>query len=53
MCCCALYQPQQTNCVITPTQNHFLEPNRRNWSFLHPILLCRIAYWAPLEMLLD
>jgi hypothetical protein len=27
------------------SQNHFLESNRRHiFSFLHPILVCRIAY---------
>ncbi len=30
--------------VITPTQNHFLEPNHHILSFLHPIFLCRITY---------
>jgi hypothetical protein len=28
------------------------EPNRHILTFLHPIVLCRITYWAPLEMLL-
>jgi hypothetical protein len=32
-------------------QNHFPEPNRHTLDFLHPILLCRITYRAPLEML--
>jgi hypothetical protein len=26
------------------------KPNRHILTFLHPILLCRITYWAPLEM---
>jgi len=34
--------------------NHFPEPNQQQHmlDFLHPILLCRITYRAPLEMLL-
>ncbi len=31
--------------------NHFPKPNRHILTCLHPILLCRITYWAPLEML--
>jgi hypothetical protein len=31
-------------------QNYFPEPNRHILTFLHPILLCRITYWASLEM---
>ncbi len=33
------------------SQNHFTEPNRHTLDFLHRILLCRITYRAPLEML--
>jgi hypothetical protein len=32
-------------------QNHFPEPNQHTLDFLHPILLRRITYRAPLEML--
>jgi hypothetical protein len=34
------------------TANHFPEPNPQILTFLHPILLCRITYWALLEMFL-
>ncbi len=34
-------------------QNHFPEPNRHVLDFLHLILLCRVTYWAPLEMVLQ
>ncbi len=27
-------------------QYHFVEPNRHVLAFLHPILICRITYWA-------
>jgi len=37
--------------VTMQSQNHFPEPNRNTLDFLHPILLCRITYRAPLEML--
>jgi hypothetical protein len=33
------------------SQNHYPEPNQHWLEFLHPILLCRITYGAPLEML--
>ncbi len=37
--------PTAANCFIMLSQSlHIL-------TFLHPILLCRITYWAPLEML--
>jgi hypothetical protein len=36
-------------CAIMLIQNHFPEPNRHVLDFLHPISLCRIVYWAPLE----
>jgi hypothetical protein len=32
-------------------QNHFPEPNQHTLDFLHPFLLRRITYRAPLEML--
>jgi len=37
--------------TITWSPNHFPEPNWHILDFLHPILLCRITYRAPLEML--
>jgi hypothetical protein len=47
-----LYQPQQTVqfCwakTISQSQTSIF------WLFLHPIVLCVMTYWAPLEMLLD
>jgi hypothetical protein len=42
--CYAFYQPQQTvqeNC-----------PNRHVLTFLDPIWLCKLTYWAPVELLL-
>ncbi len=39
---CALYRPRP---------KHFSEPNQHTLDFLHPILLWRITYLAPLEML--
>jgi hypothetical protein len=45
--------PATTTCGIMQSQNHFPEPNRHKLDFLHPFSLCRITYWAPLEMLLD
>jgi hypothetical protein len=35
------------------SQIQFPEPNRHILTFFHRILLCRITYWAPLEMLLS
>ncbi len=43
--------PATTTLAIMQSQNHFPEPNRHTLDFLHPILLCRITYRAPLEML--
>ncbi len=37
--------------TIMCSQDHFPEPNWHTLDFLHPILLCRITYRAPLEML--
>jgi hypothetical protein len=37
--------------AIMQSQNYFPEPNWHNLDFFHPILLCRITYRAPLEML--
>jgi hypothetical protein len=33
------------------SQNHYPQPNQHRLDFLHPILLCRVTYGAPLEML--
>ncbi len=33
-------------------QNHFAEPNWHVLNFLHPILICRVTYWAQVEFLL-
>ncbi len=46
--CCGFYQSHVNYAEPKP----FPEPNRHTLDFLHPILLCRITYWAPLEMLL-
>jgi hypothetical protein len=35
-----------TTCGIMLSQNHFPEPNQHILDFPHPILLCRITYWA-------
>jgi hypothetical protein len=45
--CCALSPPATGMTAIMRSQNHFLEPNRQKLDFLHPILLCKITYWAP------
>jgi hypothetical protein len=39
------------NFTIMPSKNRCPEPNWHLFTFLHPILLCRITYWVPLEML--
>jgi hypothetical protein len=33
-------------------QNHFAEPNQHVLTSLHPILICRVTYWALLELVL-
>jgi hypothetical protein len=33
-------------------KNHFHEPNPHMLTFLHPIVMCRVTYWAPVGMLL-
>jgi hypothetical protein len=43
--------PATATSAIMLSQNHFRGPNWHMLDFLHPILMCRIAYWAPLEML--
>jgi hypothetical protein len=45
--------PVMASCAIMLIENNFPEPNWHILSFLHPILLRRITYWAPLEMLLE
>jgi hypothetical protein len=47
---CAFYQPM-ADWSIMLSQNHFPEPKRHILTFLHSILLCRIANSAQLEML--
>jgi hypothetical protein len=32
-------------------KNHFAESNWRVLTFLDPILICRVTYWAPVELL--
>jgi hypothetical protein len=34
-------------------QNHFSEPIWHVLTFLHPILICRVTYWVPVELRLD
>jgi len=47
-----LLRPRQLVKIML-SQNHFLpESNWHMFDFVHRILLCRITYWAPLEMLL-
>ncbi len=41
----------QCKLYIMLCQNQFPELNRHILTFLHPIMLCRITYWALLEML--
>jgi hypothetical protein len=33
-------------------QNHFDKPNWHVLTSLHPILICKVTYWAPVELLL-
>jgi hypothetical protein len=49
--CCAFHQPCQ-HAQLCGAKTIFLSQNRHMLDFLHSILLCRITYWAPLEMLL-
>jgi hypothetical protein len=35
------------NCTKILGQSHFAGPNLHGLTFLHPILMCRVAYWAP------
>jgi hypothetical protein len=50
--CCGSHQPPQTDGEMMLSQNYFPEPNQHILTFLHLIVLCRIIYWAALEMLL-
>ncbi len=43
--------PATANSTTIASQNHWPKPNWHMWTFLHPILLCRITHWASLEML--
>jgi hypothetical protein len=43
--CCSAY------CAKMLHQNHFAEPTQHVLTFLHPILICRITYWALVELL--
>jgi len=45
--------PVTASCAIILRENNFPEPNWHILSFLHPILLRTITYWAPLEILLE
>ncbi len=33
-------------------QNRFAQPNQHVLTFLHPILICRVTDWAPVELLI-
>jgi hypothetical protein len=44
--------PAIANCTIMLSRNHFPDLNQHILTSLHPILLCGVTYWAPLEMLL-
>jgi hypothetical protein len=48
-CTCALLLCT-ANCAIMLNQNFFPDPNWHNLTFLHPILSCRITYWAWLKI---
>jgi hypothetical protein len=39
------------NCAKMLGENHFAKPNLYVLTFLHPILICRVAYQAPVELL--
>jgi len=36
-------------CVGSHTEHHYMSQTSMFWIFFHPILLCRITYWAPLH----
>jgi hypothetical protein len=38
-------------CKNPGPKNHFAEPNWHVLTFLHPILICRVTYWARVELL--
>jgi len=35
--------------IASTARLHFAEPNQHVFTFLHPILFCRVAYWAPFK----
>ncbi len=45
--------PATATCTNKQSRNQFPDPNRQTLDSLHPILLCKITYRAPLEMLLE
>ncbi len=47
--CCGFYHSHGNYAEPKPS---FLSQTDILWILIHPILLCRITYWAPLEMLL-
>jgi hypothetical protein len=59
--CCCTFHHQPWQCAqlcgakthFLEPDNHFLEPDGHALDFLHPVLLCRITYRAPVEMLLE
>ncbi len=46
------YLPASTNWAYIQEKNHFPEPHRHMLTFLPPILVCSVTYWAPVGMLL-
>jgi hypothetical protein len=46
---CLLLVP--ANCAKMLGENHFAKPNLYVLIFLHPILICRVTYQAPVELL--
>jgi hypothetical protein len=48
---CAFYEPPQS-VQLCWSKTIFPQPNWYVLTFLHPISMCRITDWAPLEMLL-
>jgi len=49
--CCAFYQPPKT-VQLYWAKTIFLSQTGICWPCFHPIVPCRITYWAPLEMFL-
>jgi hypothetical protein len=52
--CTALlrFLPASANRTNMQKKNHFPEPNQHMLTFLHPTLMFRVTYWAPVGMLL-